>query len=50
VLRRLLLGLVVLSGDKKYVLGTGSAWWRLPEEWASETGKLLVQLTVQRGC
>ena len=23
----------------------GSTWWRLPEEWASETGKLLVQLT-----
>ena len=27
-----------------------STWWRLPDEWASETGKLLVQLTVQRGC
>ncbi len=33
-----------------YVVGTGSTWWRLPEEWASETGKLLVQLTVRRGC
>ena len=33
-----------------YVVGTGSTWWRLPEEWASETGKLLVQLTAQRGC
>jgi uncharacterized SAM-binding protein YcdF (DUF218 family) len=32
------------------VVGTGSTWWRLPEEWAYETGKLLVQLTVQRGC
>jgi uncharacterized SAM-binding protein YcdF (DUF218 family) len=32
------------------VVGTASPWWRLPEEWASETGKLLVQLTVQRGC
>jgi uncharacterized SAM-binding protein YcdF (DUF218 family) len=33
-----------------YVVGTGSTWWRLPEEWAYETGKLVVQLTVQRGC
>jgi uncharacterized SAM-binding protein YcdF (DUF218 family) len=33
-----------------YVVGAGSTWWRLPEEWASETGKLLVQLTAQRGC
>ena len=33
-----------------YVTGVSSPWWRLPEEWASETGKLLVQLTVQRGC
>jgi uncharacterized SAM-binding protein YcdF (DUF218 family) len=32
------------------VLGTGSTWWRLPEEWVSETGKLVVQLTVRRGC
>jgi uncharacterized SAM-binding protein YcdF (DUF218 family) len=32
------------------VLGTGSTWWRLPMEWASETGKLLVQTTVERGC
>ena len=32
------------------VVGVRSPWWRLPEEWASETGKLLVQLTVQRGC
>lgn len=32
------------------VVGTGSTWWRLPMEWASETGKLIVQLTVQRGC
>jgi len=36
--------------DALWVVGTGSAWWRLPEEWASETGKLIVQLTVQRGC
>jgi uncharacterized SAM-binding protein YcdF (DUF218 family) len=33
-----------------YVVGASSTWWRLPEEWASETGKLLVQLTAQRGC
>ncbi|HEY5057746.1 MAG TPA: ElyC/SanA/YdcF family protein [Gaiellaceae bacterium] len=33
-----------------WVVGAGSTWWRLPEEWESETGKLLVQLTVQRGC
>jgi uncharacterized SAM-binding protein YcdF (DUF218 family) len=32
------------------VLGSGSTWWKLPDEWASETGKLLVQLTVRRGC
>jgi uncharacterized SAM-binding protein YcdF (DUF218 family) len=31
-------------------VGAGSTWWLLPEEWASESGKLLVQLTVQRGC
>jgi uncharacterized SAM-binding protein YcdF (DUF218 family) len=33
-----------------YVVGTGSTWWRLPEEWAFETGKLFVQLLLQRGC
>jgi uncharacterized SAM-binding protein YcdF (DUF218 family) len=32
------------------VVGTGSTWWRLPEEWLSETGKLLTQLTLRRGC
>jgi uncharacterized SAM-binding protein YcdF (DUF218 family) len=32
------------------MVGAPSTWWRLPAEWASETGKLLVQLTVQRGC
>jgi uncharacterized SAM-binding protein YcdF (DUF218 family) len=32
------------------VVGTSSPWWRLPEEWAFETGKLLVQLTVRRSC
>ena len=32
------------------MVGSPSTWWQLPLEWASETGKLLVQLTVQRGC
>lgn len=32
------------------LVGTTSPWLRLPEEWASETGKLFVQLTVRRGC
>jgi len=31
-------------------VGTPTAWWRLPEEWAFETGKLAVQLTTERGC
>jgi uncharacterized SAM-binding protein YcdF (DUF218 family) len=33
-----------------WVVGTSSPWWRLPEEWVTETGKLLVQLTLRRGC
>jgi len=36
--------------DKLWVVGSEWPWWRLPEEWVSETGKLLVQLTVQRRC
>jgi uncharacterized SAM-binding protein YcdF (DUF218 family) len=32
------------------MVGTSSTWWKLPEEWASETGKLAVQLTAERGC
>jgi uncharacterized SAM-binding protein YcdF (DUF218 family) len=32
------------------LVGVGSTWWKLPEEWLSETGKLIVQETVQRGC
>jgi uncharacterized SAM-binding protein YcdF (DUF218 family) len=32
------------------MVGARSPWWKLPDEWASETGKLLVQLTVRRGC
>jgi uncharacterized SAM-binding protein YcdF (DUF218 family) len=35
---------------KLWVVGTKSPWWRLPEEWVNETGKLAVQLTLQRGC
>lgn len=27
-----------------------STWWKLPLDWADETGKLVVQLTVQRAC
>jgi hypothetical protein len=32
------------------VVGTPAPWWKLPKNWATETGKLLVQETVQRGC
>jgi uncharacterized SAM-binding protein YcdF (DUF218 family) len=32
------------------LVGSPVAWWRLPQEWADETAKLLVQLTVERGC
>jgi uncharacterized SAM-binding protein YcdF (DUF218 family) len=37
------------NGDLSMV-GTPSTWWKLPEEWASETGKLAVQLTAERDC
>ena len=33
-----------------WVVGTSSPRWEIPQEWVSETGKLLVQLTVERGC
>lgn len=33
-----------------WLVGTHEPWWQLPQEYASETGKLIVQLTVQRGC
>jgi uncharacterized SAM-binding protein YcdF (DUF218 family) len=33
-----------------WLVGTPTPWWRLPEEWAFETGKLAVQLTAERGC
>ena len=32
------------------MVGARTTWWRLPEEWASETGKLIVQLTLHRAC
>jgi uncharacterized SAM-binding protein YcdF (DUF218 family) len=35
---------------KLSMIGSSWPWWKLPEEWASETGKLIVQLTYQRGC
>jgi uncharacterized SAM-binding protein YcdF (DUF218 family) len=31
-------------------VGSPSPWWREPLDWASETAKLAVQLTVERGC
>ncbi len=31
-------------------VGSSAPWWKLPEEWASETGKLAVQLTTERAC
>lgn len=31
-------------------VGAPSPWWRLPEEWAAETVKLVVQVTGRRGC
>jgi uncharacterized SAM-binding protein YcdF (DUF218 family) len=37
-------------GGKISMVGAGSTWWKLPDEWAFETGKLLVQLTLRRGC
>jgi len=36
--------------DKLWVVGSEWPWWRLPEEWIDETGKLLFQLTVERSC
>lgn len=35
---------------KLWLVGTHTPWWKLPGEFVSETGKLIVQLTVQRGC
>ena len=33
-----------------WTYGTSSPWYDLPEEWASETGKLIVQTFYERGC
>ncbi len=33
-----------------WMVGSSWPWWKLPQEWVSETGKLAVQLTVQRSC
>ena len=32
------------------LVGAPVPWWRLPREWANETAKLIVQLTLERGC
>jgi uncharacterized SAM-binding protein YcdF (DUF218 family) len=32
------------------LVGVSYPWWKLPGEWVSETGKLIVQLTAQRSC
>jgi uncharacterized SAM-binding protein YcdF (DUF218 family) len=32
------------------MLGVSSPWWKLPADWVSETGKMIVQLTAQRSC
>jgi uncharacterized SAM-binding protein YcdF (DUF218 family) len=32
------------------LVGASTQWWKLPQEWASETGKLLVQVVAERGC
>ena len=37
-------------GGHLAMVGTPAPWWELPPEWVTETGKLLVQLTVDRGC
>ena len=37
-------------GGRLSLVGAPLTWWRLPQEWALETAKLLVQLTVERGC
>ena len=37
------------SGGLAFV-GARSQWWKLPLDWARETAKLAVQLTVERSC
>jgi hypothetical protein len=36
--------------EKLWTVGTSSPTLRLPEEWASETAKLVVQTVFERGC
>lgn len=33
-----------------WLVGVSSTWWKLPAQWASETAKLVYQLTAQRTC
>ena len=33
-----------------WFVGSHTAWWRLPYDWMSETGKLAVQLVAERSC
>jgi uncharacterized SAM-binding protein YcdF (DUF218 family) len=33
-----------------WLVGTHVPWWRFPEAFVAETGKLVVQLTARRGC
>jgi uncharacterized SAM-binding protein YcdF (DUF218 family) len=33
-----------------WMVGASSPWTVLPQEWASETGKLIVQTTLERSC
>ncbi|HET7572808.1 MAG TPA: ElyC/SanA/YdcF family protein [Gaiellaceae bacterium] len=37
------------TGDLSLV-GAPYPWWRQPEQWATETGKLLVQVFAERAC
>jgi uncharacterized SAM-binding protein YcdF (DUF218 family) len=32
------------------LVGAPTAWWKLPQEWAEETGKLFVQALFERTC
>jgi len=33
-----------------WLVGAASTWWKQPEQWAFETGKILYQLTIERSC
>lgn len=37
-------------GGTLSTVGASSTWWQLPEEWASETAKLVVQGVFERSC